>query len=296
MVRVAGKRASPPPPSSASRERLVLRRRGSRGDGVLGHGERALEPRDLAVRCSGKGGVSEQARRAREPPRPKRQHVLVSPQRRLELRSQLSELRAFDEAILQVKAGKALAGGRRGKSYIVRAVTTIHGESDHYGYQDGTPEFPLPGPMASRTRSKDYDDALIEWQADYEAMVKSITGKTQPVPLFVPGSAGGRALSRAPHRASSSPCSSPRMNAPPGRSIVDAPGNLRSRPSSRTASSSASTTASSASNTSAKYIPPRPTRRSSSRASRSRPVRPGSRRPRGERDQGEIPWYPCLRS
>ena len=100
-----------------------------------------------------------------------------------------SEIPAFDEAIKQVQAGQALAVAA-GKSYVVRAVTTIHGESDHYSYQDGGVEFPLAGTNGVPNRIKDYDDALIEWQEDYESMVKGITGQAQPVPLFVSGLSG----------------------------------------------------------------------------------------------------------
>jgi hypothetical protein len=62
----------------------------------------------------------------------------------------------------------------------VRAVTAIHGESDHYDSQ-----FPLdrtdgaPGEVAS------YADALIEWQRDYDTSIRAITGQTEEVPLFI---------------------------------------------------------------------------------------------------------------
>lgn len=91
---------------------------------------------------------------------------------------------AFPEAIAQVTKAKQLADAA-GKSYVVRAVTTIHGESDHTGYVVGTPEFPLDGSDGTFQKIKDYSDALLEWQEDYEAMVKGITGQAQGVPLFV---------------------------------------------------------------------------------------------------------------
>jgi len=103
-----------------------------------------------------------------------------------------TEIKAFDEAVKQVQAAKALADAL-GKSYVVRAVTTIHGESDHYGYQDNGdnhPELPLAGTNGVANRIQEYDDALIEWQEDYEAMVKGITGQAEPVPLFVSGLSG----------------------------------------------------------------------------------------------------------
>ena len=105
-----------------------------------------------------------------------------------------SELKAFDEAVKQVMAAKALAAASvPPKSYVVRAVTSIHGESDHYAYQmngDNHPEFPLVGTNGVADRIQEYDDALIEWQEDYEAMVKGITGQAQAVPLFISGLSG----------------------------------------------------------------------------------------------------------
>ncbi|MEA2749248.1 MAG: hypothetical protein QOI41_3391 [Myxococcales bacterium] len=105
-----------------------------------------------------------------------------------------NEIKAFDEATAQVTAAKALAAAAvPPKSYVVRAVTAIHGESDHYAYQqnaDNHPEFPLVGTNGVANRIQEYDDALIEWQEDYEAMAKSITGQTQPVPLFISGVSG----------------------------------------------------------------------------------------------------------
>lgn len=110
-----------------------------------------------------------------------------------------TEIKAFDEAIKQVMAGKRLADDA-GKSYVVRAVTSIHGESDHYGYQDNGdnhPEFPLVGTNGVANRIQEYDDALIEWQEDYEAMAKGITGQAQPVPLFVSGVSGWTGAKRS---------------------------------------------------------------------------------------------------
>ena len=104
------------------------------------------------------------------------------------------EIKAFDEATKQVMAAKALATAAvPPKTYVVRAVTAIHGESDHYAYQmnaDDHPEFPLVGTNGVANRIQEYDDALIEWQEDYEAMAKGITGQTQPVPLFISGVSG----------------------------------------------------------------------------------------------------------
>lgn len=92
-------------------------------------------------------------------------------------------LPAFAEGMKQVEDGLALAKAG-GKSYVVRAVTAIHGESDHYGYSAGSPEFPLPSTDGSGT-VQSYGDGLLEWQRDYETSVKAITGQTQPVPLLI---------------------------------------------------------------------------------------------------------------
>lgn len=103
-----------------------------------------------------------------------------------------TEIKAFDEAVKQVQAAKAIADDK-GLTYAVRAVTTIHGESDHYAYADNGdnhPEFPLVGTNGVPNRIQEYDDALIEWQEDYESMVKGITGQAIPVPLFVSGLSG----------------------------------------------------------------------------------------------------------
>jgi hypothetical protein len=65
----------------------------------------------------------------------------------------------------QVTAAKALAK-TLGKSYVVRAVTNVHGESDHIN------------------QNAAYEANLAEWQADYEKDVKAITGQTEPIPMF----------------------------------------------------------------------------------------------------------------
>lgn len=99
------------------------------------------------------------------------------------------ELKAFADGMLQVQAGKDLAAAA-GKSYVVRAVAAIHGESDHYSYTDNSAEFPLDGTDGTPNAIKDYGDGLVEWQRDYEASIKGITGQAQPVPLLVSGLSG----------------------------------------------------------------------------------------------------------
>lgn len=91
---------------------------------------------------------------------------------------------AFDESMRQVEDGRALAAAA-GKSYVVRAITAIHGESDDYAYATATQEFPLDGTDGAFASVKSYADGLIEWQRDFEAGIKAVTGQIQPVPLLV---------------------------------------------------------------------------------------------------------------
>jgi len=93
-------------------------------------------------------------------------------------------LAPFEQAMLEVSAAKELAAAA-GKSYVVRAVVAIHGESDHYSYTAGSEEFPMPGTDGTPGKIQSYADALVEWQADYETSVKAITGQSQAVPLFI---------------------------------------------------------------------------------------------------------------
>ncbi len=91
---------------------------------------------------------------------------------------------AYDQAMQDIRTAKALADAQ-GASYAVRGVTSIHGESDHYAYGRGTQEFPLDGTDGTPGKIKDYADALVEWQADYEADAQAITGQKASVPLFI---------------------------------------------------------------------------------------------------------------
>ena len=88
-------------------------------------------------------------------------------------------VKAFDDGMRQVQDAKALATAR-GSSYVVRAVTAVHGETDHYYVG-----FPLNGTDGTAGKIQNYSDALVEWQFDYETQVKSRTGQTLPVPLFI---------------------------------------------------------------------------------------------------------------
>ncbi|AKU99528.1 Endo-1,4-beta-xylanase Z precursor [Labilithrix luteola] len=72
---------------------------------------------------------------------------------------------AYATGMAQVTAGKALTTDA-GKSYVVRAVTNVHGESDHVAL------------------NANYAADLAQWQADYEADVKALTGQSEPIPMF----------------------------------------------------------------------------------------------------------------
>lgn len=92
-------------------------------------------------------------------------------------------LPAFDEAMKEVTDAMALAKAAR-RTYAVRAVTAIHGESDHYAYSTSDQEFPMPATSGSGVIAT-YADGMLEWQKDYEAGVRAITGQSVPVPLFM---------------------------------------------------------------------------------------------------------------
>ncbi len=85
----------------------------------------------------------------------------------------------FEEGLRQVDDAMALAKAA-GRSYVVRAVTAVHGESDHY-----IPTFPLVGSDGAKDSVRTYTDALLEWQRDYDQEIRAKTGQTQEVPLLV---------------------------------------------------------------------------------------------------------------
>lgn len=91
---------------------------------------------------------------------------------------------SFDESMKQVADAKAIAAAN-GKSYVVRVVTSVHGESDDFAYATKTQEFPLDGTDGSPQTIKSYEDGLFEWQRDFETNIKAITGQTQAIPLFI---------------------------------------------------------------------------------------------------------------
>jgi hypothetical protein len=87
--------------------------------------------------------------------------------------------RPFTEGMRQVQWAKQLAM-QAGKSYAVRAVTAIHGESDHYGN-----EFPFAGTDGTPNKIQSYADAMVEWQQDYDTNIKAITGQVGTIPLLM---------------------------------------------------------------------------------------------------------------
>jgi hypothetical protein len=73
---------------------------------------------------------------------------------------------AYEHGMAQVRTARELASAAR-KSYVVRAVTNVHGESDH-----------IEG-------NADYRSNLLDWQRDYENDVRAATGQKDPVPMFI---------------------------------------------------------------------------------------------------------------
>lgn len=88
-------------------------------------------------------------------------------------------LGAFEEGMRQVEDARKLAAAA-GLRHVVRAVTLVHGESDHY-----TSSLPLDGTDGTPGAIRTYADALVELQRDYETGVRELTGQSEPVPLFV---------------------------------------------------------------------------------------------------------------
>ncbi|HRG97868.1 MAG TPA: hypothetical protein PLR99_16550 [Polyangiaceae bacterium] len=86
----------------------------------------------------------------------------------------------FTEGIEQATWGAQLSAAD-GRTHVVRAVTFIHGEDDHYNYGD---LYPVARRAGGGTLA-DYAAALGELQTDYEADVRAVTGQAEGVPLFV---------------------------------------------------------------------------------------------------------------
>ncbi len=90
---------------------------------------------------------------------------------------------AFDDGMRQVASAKALAAAKN-KTYVVRAVTAIHGQGDSDDNEFMVREQVMRTDGSGQTVGN-YTNALLEWQRDYETEVKKITGQTEPVPLFI---------------------------------------------------------------------------------------------------------------
>ena len=71
----------------------------------------------------------------------------------------------YTNGLAQVKAARDLTKAD-GRSYLVRVVTNVHGESDHIAGNAG------------------YLADLVTWQRDYETDVQALTGQTLPVPML----------------------------------------------------------------------------------------------------------------
>lgn len=71
----------------------------------------------------------------------------------------------YAAAMAQVTAAASIAEGSH-KSYAVRAVLIVHGESDHAEKNDH------------------YDRDLREWQSDYERDIRALSKQAEPVPMF----------------------------------------------------------------------------------------------------------------
>ncbi len=85
----------------------------------------------------------------------------------------------FEEGLQQVEDAMGIAKAE-GRSYVVRAVTAVHGESDHYIDME-----PLPATDGRGDAVRTYADALVEWQRDYDTEIRARTGQTQAVPMLI---------------------------------------------------------------------------------------------------------------
>lgn len=93
-----------------------------------------------------------------------------------------TDVKPFEEGMRQVSDGLRLAQ-QAGKTYVVRAVTAIHGESD--AYNNIFPQPSLNNGCLPSNRVTSYKDALTEWQCTYDKEIKNITNQPEDVPLFI---------------------------------------------------------------------------------------------------------------
>jgi hypothetical protein len=96
--------------------------------------------------------------------------------------SSLGYLPAFDEGMKQVQKAKALAAAS-GKTYVVRAVTAIHGQGESDSNEQNFTF--LESTDGTGRRLMSYTDGLLDWQRDYDTRVRAITGQAEPIPLFI---------------------------------------------------------------------------------------------------------------
>ncbi len=71
----------------------------------------------------------------------------------------------YAAGIAQAQAGFDIAK-KLNKSYVVRAITNVHGESDHVA------------------QNANYAADLAEWQSNYETDIKAINGQLDPIPML----------------------------------------------------------------------------------------------------------------
>jgi hypothetical protein len=88
----------------------------------------------------------------------------------------------FDEALMQVRDAKALADAA-GKTYVVRAVTAIHGQGESDSNEQNFTF--LQSTDGSGRRLLNYTDGLLDWQNDYQTKVRAITGQAESIPMFI---------------------------------------------------------------------------------------------------------------
>jgi hypothetical protein len=72
---------------------------------------------------------------------------------------------AYANGIAQATAGRDVAAAL-GKSYVVTAITNVHGETDHM------------------IGNANYTHDLLEWQSDYDTDVRALTKQSEPIPMF----------------------------------------------------------------------------------------------------------------
>ncbi|MCA9589913.1 MAG: hypothetical protein KC657_31630 [Myxococcales bacterium] len=88
----------------------------------------------------------------------------------------------FAEALMQVQDAKAIAAAA-GKTYVVRAVTAIHGQGESDSNEQNFTF--LQSTDGTGRRLLNYTDGLLDWQNDYQTKVREITGQAESIPMFI---------------------------------------------------------------------------------------------------------------